>query len=415
MMTRMMKDSGIEWIGEIPEGWEVNIIKFSTYVKGRIGWQGLKSDEFIEEGPFLVTGTDFIDGIINWDSCYHISEARYNEAPEIQLIENDLLITKDGTIGKIALVKNKPYEAILNSGIFVTRPIKNQYLTKYMYWVLNSSVFGGYIGFTETGSTIKHLYQETFENFKFPCPKINIQQFIANFLDKKCAEIDYVINAKQEQNKLLKDYRQSVIYEAVTKGLDKNVKFKDSGIEWIGKIPEDWDTCLVKRILSIKSGEFIKNDRPDDTNDFPIIGGNGIMGYTSNYNCENKTIVIGRVGALCGNVHLIDTKAWITDNALQIYNLEESICIEYLYLVLITMNLNQYASSTAQPLISGTLVKNLFIPMPNSITQQQIANYLDQKCNEIDRIINSNNDMIEKLKEYRQSLIYEAVTGKIEV
>ena len=79
------KDSGVEWIGKIPEEWEVSKIKFTTYVKGRIGWQGLRADEFIDEGPYLVTGTDFIDGLVNWDSCYHISMARYNEAPPIQL------------------------------------------------------------------------------------------------------------------------------------------------------------------------------------------------------------------------------------------------------------------------------------------------------------------------------------------
>ena len=215
-----MKDSGVEWIGEIPEHWEVSKIKFTTYVKGRIGWQGLRADEFIDEGPYLVTGTDFVDGLVNWDSCYHISMERYNEAPPIQLRENDLLITKDGTIGKVAIVKNKPKYAILNSGIFVTRPKNSAYLTEFMYWILNSQVFNKFIQYMSLGSTIVHLYQQTFENFSFPITNLNEQKTIAHFLDRKVAEIDGLISDIKLQIQKLKEYRQSLISEAVTGKID---------------------------------------------------------------------------------------------------------------------------------------------------------------------------------------------------
>jgi len=215
-----MKDSGIEWIGKIPEHWGVSKIKYTTYVKGRIGWQGLSSDEFIDQGPYLVTGTDFQDGQINWESCYHISEERYNEAPPIQLKENDLLITKDGTIGKLAIVKDMPYKSILNSGIFVTRPINDSYITKYMYWLLSSTVFDKYIKYMETGSTIKHLYQETFVNFSFALPPIKEQIAITNYLDKEIANYESIKNDLVIQIKKLQEYRQSLIYEAVTGKID---------------------------------------------------------------------------------------------------------------------------------------------------------------------------------------------------
>ncbi|EDL65724.1 restriction endonuclease subunit S [Bacillus sp. SG-1] len=215
-----MKDSGVKWIGDIPEHWDISKIKYSTYVKGRIGWQGLRSDEFIDEGPYLVTGTDFKDGIIHWDTCYHISEERYSEAPPIQLKENDLLITKDGTIGKVAIVKNKPGKAILNSGIFVTRCQDKEYLTKFMYWILTSEVFKNYIKYMETGSTIKHLYQETFVNFSYPLPNIEEQKAIEYFLETKVREIDSVKKEISDQIELLKEYRQSLIYEAVTGKID---------------------------------------------------------------------------------------------------------------------------------------------------------------------------------------------------
>jgi len=103
------KDSGVEWIGEIPENWDLKRIKHTTYVKGRIGWKGLKSDEFLEESDsFVVTGTDFKNGKVQWKTCYQIPQERYDEDPFIQLKEGDILITKDGTIGKIAVVRKMP-------------------------------------------------------------------------------------------------------------------------------------------------------------------------------------------------------------------------------------------------------------------------------------------------------------------
>jgi type I restriction enzyme S subunit len=142
------KDSGIKWIGEIPEGWEVNKIKNTSYVKGRIGWHGLTSEEYSDEGAYLVTGTDFKDGVIEWDDCHHVGWDRYKEDPYIHLKEDDLLITKDGTIGKIALIKILPNKATLNSGIFLVRPLNKKYIPKFMYWMLNSAVFERFFDFS---------------------------------------------------------------------------------------------------------------------------------------------------------------------------------------------------------------------------------------------------------------------------
>lgn len=215
-----MKDSGVEWIGEIPEHWNTTKIKYTTYVKGRIGWQGLKSDEFIDEGPYLVTGTDFENGKVNWSRCYHISEERYNEAIPIQLRDDDLLITKDGSIGKLAMVVDKPYKAILNSGIFVTRPLNNEYISKFLYYILMSEVFKRFISYYETGSTIKHLYQETFINFEYPITSLEEQKEIVNYIDSKIEGIDNLLDIINNQIQTLKDYRQSLIFEAVTGKID---------------------------------------------------------------------------------------------------------------------------------------------------------------------------------------------------
>ena len=211
-----MKDTGVEWIGEIPEGWGINKIKYTSYVKGRIGWHGLQSDEFIDEGPYLVTGTDFINGAVNWDTCYHISEERYIQDPYIQLKENDLLITKDGTIGKVALVTKLPDKATLNSGIMLIRPETEDYHTDFMYWILNSKVFSEYIEYTKTGSTVQHLYQETFENFIFPVPNIFEQKNICDYITNKTSQIDKTIKKIESQIATLKEYRQTLISNVVT-------------------------------------------------------------------------------------------------------------------------------------------------------------------------------------------------------
>lgn len=211
-----MRDSGIDWIGQIPERWEVKKIKYTSYIKGRVGWHGLRSDEFTDEGPYLVTGTDFIGDKVNWETCYHISDERYNQDPYIQLRDNDLLITKDGTIGKVALAKNLPDKATLNSGIMLIRPVTEDYCTDFMFWILNSKVFSEYNEHTKTGSTIQHLYQETFENFIFSAPHIDEQKNICTYLIQKTAHVDESIQKIQSQNETLKEYRQALISNVVT-------------------------------------------------------------------------------------------------------------------------------------------------------------------------------------------------------
>ena len=197
-MTRM-KESGIDWIGQIPEEWEVIKVKFFTYMKGRIGWQGLKADEFIDEGPYLVTGTDFKNGRVNWDTAYHISQKRYEQAPEIQLKQGDLLVTKDGTVGKLALIDELPDSASLNSHLLVLRPLFNRYENHFLYYVLSSLEFKNYFQKVSIGSTMDSLSQEKMGEFIFALPNINEQNSISRYLDKKTAQLDKVKSLLEEQ------------------------------------------------------------------------------------------------------------------------------------------------------------------------------------------------------------------------
>lgn len=216
-----MKDSGIEYIGDIAENWSNKRIKHSCYVKGRIGWKGLKSDDYLEKGySYLVTGTDFRGQVVDWSKCHFVNQERHEEDPFIQLEEGDLLITKDGTIGKTTLVKNLDRPACLNSGIFLVRSLIPDLNINFLYWVLNSDVFKQFIDLTSTGATIKHLYQNVFVEFSYALPPISEQIEIQRYLFEKFDEFETVMNNIKTSIQKLKDYRQSLISEVVTGKID---------------------------------------------------------------------------------------------------------------------------------------------------------------------------------------------------
>jgi type I restriction enzyme S subunit len=168
----------------IPKTWNILKIEEASTLKGRIGWQGLTTKEYLDEGDYyLITGTDFKDGKIIWETCHYVEKERYEQDKYIQLQEKDIYVTKDGTIGKVAFVDKSPEKpATLNSGVFVLRPLNNSYLPEYMYWVLQSFQFKNFIEGIKAGSTISHLYQRDFNNFKFISPPLQEQEQIANIL-----------------------------------------------------------------------------------------------------------------------------------------------------------------------------------------------------------------------------------------
>ena len=213
-----MKDSGVEWIGEIPSSWNIVRLKSDCSLKGRIGWNGLRSEEFEKESyAYLVTGQDFISSDIDWSKCYQINKVRYDEDPCIQLENGDLLITKDGTIGKIAKVSNMDKPACLNSGIFVLKQkSRDEFVQGYLYWSLYSDLLKDFNAYTSTGTTILHLYQNVFENMPLVVPSKKEQQEISDYLDKKTKSIDSSISKAQHQVDLLQEYKLSLSTEVVT-------------------------------------------------------------------------------------------------------------------------------------------------------------------------------------------------------
>ena len=207
-----MKNSGIEWIGLVSEDANIFRLKFFSYMKGRIGWQGLKSTDFIDDGPYCVTGTDFQNGKVNWETCYHVSEKRYEMDSNIHIKEGDLLMTKDGTIGKLAIIDELPDKACLNSHLLIIRPLENKYINKYLYYVMQSHIFSKYYTLVSSGSTMDSLSQEKTGNFSIPSYSIEKQKKIVEYLDNKCLEINAIISEKKQQIETLTNCKTSLIY-----------------------------------------------------------------------------------------------------------------------------------------------------------------------------------------------------------
>ena len=212
-----MKDSGIEWIGKIPQHWdEVRFYK-ANYIRGRLGWKGLKAEEYVESGfPFL-SAFNIVNDNIEWKNLNYINQERFDESPEIKLSVGDLLVVKDGAgIGKCAKIDHLPMgEATVNSSLAVITPNKHIYYA-YQYYYMLSIPFQNIIWQVKIGMGVPHLTQENMRDIKEPCPPYNEQQAIADYLDKKCSEIDVIITIKQSKIDELKEYKKSIIYEYVT-------------------------------------------------------------------------------------------------------------------------------------------------------------------------------------------------------
>lgn len=432
-MKEMMKDSGIAWIGEIPKSWGINKVKYLSVLKGRIGWQGLTAEEYQAEGAYLITGTDFFNGKINWNTCVKIPESRWEEARDIQIENGDLLITKDGTVGKVALVDNLPYKTSLNSGVLRISTEKN-HDRAFLYWVLQSSVFWDWFNYKNAGnSTIIHLYQKDFGEFIYAFPHLKQQQAIASFLDSACAKIDGIIADLERQVDLLKEYKKSLITETVTKGLDKHVKLKDSGIAWIGKIPEHWEVTKVKFLSSytgsgttpdsaiteyydgtnpwIQSGDLYKTSIISRTE--KLVTNLAIKNFSALKIYKAPFVVIAMYGASVGNVSVSHINACVNQACCVIITSHElNHLYLYYWLTVCKEDFDINAIGGGQPNISQQVIKNQYLLKVPLLEQQAIVSFLDTRCAEIDSVIKGKEEQIEQQKEYKKSLVYEYVTGK---
>ena len=434
-MTTEMKDSGVKWIGSVPADWEINKIKYIATLKGRIGWQGLTSDEYTDEGAYLITGTDFENGGINWDSCVHVPMRRWEEARDIQIEDGDLLITKDGTIGKVAIVSGCTAPTSLNSGVLRISTIDG-YDRKFLYWVLQSDVFWTWFADKNAGnSTIQHLYQGDFAEFKYAIPPIDEQGIIATLLDSKCSKVDHICIDLEMQIKLLKRYKKAVISHAVTKGLDASAPMKETDIGYIDKMPSHWDAKRMKYILATplqyganETGDEYNEDWPryiritdiTEDNELKDDGKQSLPpDIAKPYLLKDGDVLFARSGATVGKTFYYTSDCGVAAFAgylIKAQTNHKKVLPKFLYYSTLSTGYENwknmvFTQATIQN-IGADKYSQFIVTIPPLDEQVTIVDYLDSECGKIDRILAAKTAQLETMKRHKQSLIYEYVTGK---
>lgn len=407
------KDSGLEWLGPIPEHWEVKKLKHVTQINP--AKDAAINKDSTELVVFLPMEKVKENGEIDCELMKPISDL-WNGFTFFK--RNDVIVAKITPCfenGKGALLNKLTTEIGFGSTEFHVLRAKESILPEFLYFITKSEIFMK-IGeaFMSGAAGQKRVPTDFISEFNFAVPSLPEQTAIADFLDRKTAELDSLIDKKQRLIRLYEEEKAALINKAVTRGLDPQVSLKPSGIEWLGQIPAHWEVKKLKWVLTICSGDGIKSEQIKPEGTCPVYGGNGIMGYTENFNSEKIDVIIGRVGAKCGNVRLVSGKKWISDNAL-VAQIKPGFDIAFISILLEALNLNNMANQNAQPLITGRMVKEKKIILPPFSEQTAIVAHIEHECARIDRIIAKFRKQIELFKEYRAALISEVVTGKIDV
>ena len=430
-----MKDSGIEWIGQIPQEWDVCKIKncFNVFA-GATPKSG--NSEFWDGDIVWVTPADYTT------EQKYISKGRKNitregfESCSTEMIPTgSLIFSKRAPIGLAAI---NTVELCTNQGCLSCVPLDENDV-EYFYYAFGC--FSEQFDLYGSGTTFKEISTDAFVNFSIPCPVPETQRKISEYMRNRCAEIDALIAAKEKTNALLKERRQSIIYEAVTKGLNPDAPMKDSGVEWIGTIPQNSNIVRFKYLCDIFGRIGFRGYTQADIvaeGEGPItLSPSNIEAYGMDFSkCtyltwdkynESPEIQVGvgdillvKTGSSYGKSAIIETipmEATINPQLVVVKNIKCN--ARYLYYC---MQTDCFAYQVERAVVGGTIptmaqekINNFIVVLPEDDLCEEIVVYLDQKCEEINRMVTANEATIQKLKEYRQSVIYEAVTGKIEI
>jgi len=258
---------------------------------------------------------------------------------------------------------------------------------------------------------VDDLWTTRYEDMKrimIPVPPLKEQERIASYLDKKCAAIDEAIARRQQMNEKLEEYRKAIIYRAVTKGLDSCAEMKDSEVSWIGRMPSSWDLKAAKHCVKIEHGSDPKTE-----GDVPVYGSGAISFKTCGEFKEGPTVLIGRKGATLHIPHYIEGRFWNVDTAFNV-TAKEDYDLEFYYYVATVLDYKYYMTQTTLPSMTQFDYLNMKIPCPPKKEQIRIVCWLSDMCEKIDDVYARNVELIIRLEEYRKSIIYNAVTGKID-
>lgn len=429
---RTMKDSGIEWIGEIPQDWGLRKIKTNFDIIAGATPKSGEASFWDGDIPWITPADYTTEGVYVSAGHKSITQDGLNSCATSLIPEGSIIFSKRAPVGLVAINSNS---LCTNQGCLSCVP-KDSVDAKYYYYVM--SIYGEQFDLFASGTTFKEISADAFANFKLPYPDYETQKRITSFLDTKCAEIDALIAAKEKTNALLKERRQSIIYEAVTKGLDPTVPMKDSGVEWIGEIPEGWEIAALKRLGTPATGSTPSKDNPDywDGN-IPWVSSKDMK---SDYLLDSEDHITQAAVDECGLTLFnpgtlifcvrsgilrhtfpvaVATLPVTINQDLRALSLTGDVNPAFLLYYMRGMNdtivtLYEKIGATVESIEMNWF---LYFPvvLPSREEQDRIVKALGSRCTDLDQAVKQNEDTIRQLKEYRQSLIYEAVTGKIEV
>ena len=435
---REMKDSGVEWIGEIPKNWKVERLRYiiKDYKSGPFG-SALKMDGLLPDGNILIYSPEHITlHSSDSDKNLYLPDEMEEEMSQFIVKENDILFPIVGSLGKAMIITADMPKGIINQRVAKFQ-IDNTIVDQdYFMWLFaKSNFYKPYIDLSCRGSFIVNLTKAIINDMPCVIQPLAIQKKISTYLDVKCSKIDEVIEKQQAIIEKLKEYKLSVIIETVTKGLNPNVEMKDSGVEWIGQMPTSWDCTTVGRIATVVRGAsprpagdplyFNGNDVPWITvaevtkGDGKYIDGTETFltfeGAKQSRIVEEGTLLLSNSGATLGVPKITRIRGCINDGSVAFYNL--SINQEFLLYLFKgrTFELRKQMQGYGQPNLNTTIVKGIEVTLPTELEQKLIVDFLDQKCTAIEKTIEDREKAIDKLQEYKKSLIYEVVTGKKEV
>lgn len=431
-MAEKMKPSGIDWIGDIPNNWETSRIKYHYQIS--LG----KMLQPIEENSTDTLEHYMCSANITWagvDTSI-LKQMWFSPAEKKQyrLLDGDLLVSEGGDVAVSCIWRNELDECYLQNAVHRVRQnalSDNRFIYYWLFFLKNY----GIVDLICNKATIAHFTKEKFGELPICIMSIDEQVAIADFLDKECAQIDSIAADLEKQIALLQQYKKSLITETVTKGLDKSVPMKDSGIEWIGEIPAHWDVKRFKDECS-KIGD-IDHYMPDSTDEgIPYIMTGDFIGDENNIdfvNCKRISredyirlskkmkpmygdILLARYATI-GTVRIVDIhEEFLVSYACAIIRIKESSYSKYIYYYLksntYSEEISQYIKTNTQANVGIDSIGRAKVPVPPIEEQKQISEFLDKKCHEINLVLRDKEKQLLKIQQHKKSLIYEYVTGK---
>ncbi len=391
------KDSGVDWLGAIPSDWEL----------GRISAFFSERRQKVSDKDYPALSVTKLGVFPQWENV-----AKSNDGDNRKLVKKgDFVInSRSDRKGSSGIAKQDGSVSLIN---IVLKPVNIE--PRYSEYLFKSYNF--IEEFYRVGhGIVADLWTTRFDDIKnsmIALPTFDEQVKIANFLDQKTAQIDQAIALKQQQIEKLGEYKQIVIQNAVTKGLNPNATMKNSGVDWIGDIPEHWEVKKLKYIAKLKSGDTFNSDDFKSTG-YPVFGGNGLRGYTDKFNNSGDYILIGRQGALCGNVNYATGQFFATEHAVVVYP-KLKYNLSFVGEAIKSANFGRFSNSAAQPGISVQVVQEVEFAFPSIDEQNEIGTFINEMEKKFDNTVSKYQTQIDRLKEYKNILINQAVTGKIKI